>query len=113
MANHNVGAVVIAENQRPLGIVTDRDLALALGAHGLSPKAEVEKIMARHLVTIPDDTGIFTATRLMRDAGVRRLPVVDYADRLVGMVTLDDLLDCLAEELFNIAKGIEHEVRVQ
>ena len=113
MEQHNVGAVVIVENERPVGIITDRDLAVALGAHGLSPTAEVEKIMTRHVVAIPDDTGVFTATRLLRETGVRRLPLVDHADRVTGMVTVDDLLECLAKELFNIAKGIEAEVHVR
>ncbi len=113
MEEHNVGAVVVAEERRPVGIVTDRDLALALGAHGMSPKAEVSKVMTRHVVAVPEDTGIFTATRYMRECGVRRLPLVDEADRLTGMVTLDDLLECLGAELFNLAKGIESEVKVR
>lgn len=113
MEQHNVGAVVIAENQRPVGIITDRDLALALGAHGMSPRTEVQKIMTRHVVAIPEDTGILAATRLMREAGVRRLPVVDQADCLAGMVALDDLIKCLGQELYNLAKGIEREVKVR
>lgn len=48
----------------------------------------------------------------MRECGVRRLPLVDKADRLTGMVTFDDLLECLGAELFNLAKGIEGEVKV-
>ncbi len=113
MEQHNVGAVVIAEEGRPVGIITDRDLALALGAHGLSPRAEVHKVMKRHVVAIPEDTGLLTATRLMREAGVRRLPVVDHADRLTGMVTLDDLLEVLGQELYNLSRGIEAEVKVR
>lgn len=113
MEQHNVGAIVIADEGRPIGIVTDRDLALALGAHGIGLKAEVQKIMRRRVVAIPEDTDILTATRLMRETGVRRLPVVDQADRLTGMVTLDDLLEILGQELFNLAKGIEGEVKVR
>jgi CBS domain-containing protein len=113
MEHHNVGAVVIAEDGRPVGIITDRDVALAVGAHGISAKAEAHKIMKRRVVAIPDDTGILTATRFMREAGVRRLPVVDKADRLTGMVTLDDLLEILGEELHNLARGIEGEVKVR
>lgn len=63
MEQHNVGAVVIAEEGRPIGIITDRDPALALGAHGVHPKADASKIMTRHVVALPEDTGIFTATR--------------------------------------------------
>ncbi len=113
MEQHNVGAVIIAEERRAVGIVTDRDLALALSAHGISPRAEVSKIMTKHVVAIPEDAGIFTATRYMRECGVRRLPLVDGADRVVGMVTLDDLLECIGTELYNLAKGIEGEVKVR
>jgi CBS domain-containing protein len=113
MEEHNVGAVVIAEQRRPVGIITDRDLALALGAHGMSPRTEASKIMTRHIVAIPDDSGVFTATRYMRECGVRRLPLVDQADCVTGMVTFDDLLECLGMELFNLAKGIEGEVKVR
>jgi CBS domain-containing protein len=48
-----------------------------------------------------------------RETGVRRLPVVDQADRLTGMVTLDDLLEVLGQELYNLAKGIQGEVKVR
>ena len=113
MEEHNIGAVVIAEEGRPVGMLTDRDLALALGAHGVSPSAEARKIMTRHVVAIPDDAGIFTATRIMRECGVRRVPLVDKADCLTGMVSLDDLLEHLGEELYNLARGIAGEVHVR
>jgi CBS domain-containing protein len=109
MKEHHVGAVVIVEDQRPVGIVTDRDLALALGAQGVSPQAPAHKVMTRSVLAVPDDAGVFTATRYIRECGVRRLPVVDREDRVVGMVTLDDLLRCLGRELCNLAEGIKHE----
>jgi CBS domain-containing protein len=113
MQEHNVGTVVIVEDQRPVGIVTDRDLALALGAQDLSPQTPVQKVMTRHVLAVPEDTGIFTATQFIRDREVRRLPIVDREDRLVGLVSLDDLLRCLARELYNLAEGIKHEAEVK
>jgi CBS domain-containing protein len=113
MQDHNVGTVVIVEQQRPVGIVTDRDLALALGARGVSPREAVQKVMSRHVLAIPEDMGIYTATRFMRDREVRRLPIVDREDRLVGLVSLDDLLRFLGRELYNLAEGIEHELAVK
>src|SRR6476620_849971 len=109
MQEHNVGTVVVVENQRPVGIVTDRDLALGLGTRGVSPQAGVQKVMTRHVMAIPEDTGIYTATKFMREREVRRLPIVDREDRLVGLVTLDDLLRFLGRELHNLAEGIKHE----
>lgn len=113
MQEHNVGTVVIVDNQRPVGIVTDRDLALALGARGMSPQAQAEEIMTPHVVAIPEDTGIFAATQYIKECQVRRLPIVDQEDHLVGIVTLDDLLRCLGRELYNLTEGIEREMQVR
>jgi CBS domain-containing protein len=113
MQEHNVGTVVIVQDRRPVGIVTDRDLALALGALGVSPQVQVQKVMAHHVLAIPDDMGLYTATKFMRDCEVRRLPIVDKEDRLVGIVTLDDLLRFLGRELYNLGEGIKHEMEVK
>jgi CBS domain-containing protein len=113
MQEHNVGAVVIEEERRPVGIVIDRDLALALGARGVSPQAPAQEVMTHHVLAIPDNTGVFTATKYMRECGVRRLPIVDRDDRLAGMVTLDDLLAYLGRELANLAIGIDAEMEVR
>jgi CBS domain-containing protein len=112
MEKHNVGAVVIVENRRPVGIVTDRDLALALGARGISPQAEAQSLMTRHVVAIPEEMSILDATRFMRECGVRRLPIVDRHDQVSGIATLDDLLRCLGQELANLTEGIEEEMAV-
>jgi CBS domain-containing protein len=113
MQEYNVGTVVIVDAGRPVGIITDRDLAIALGARGLSPKVPVREVMTRHVLAVPEDTGVFTATRFIQDRKVRRLPVVDREDRLVGLVSLDDLLRWLARELSNLAEGIGPEVQVK
>jgi CBS domain-containing protein len=113
MQEHNVGTVVIVENQRPVGIVTDRDLALALGTCGFSTQDKVQKVMTRHVLAIPEETSIYTATKFIRESEVRRLPIVDGEDRLVGIVTLDDLLRFLGREMFNLAEGIKHETAVK
>ena len=113
MQEHNVGTVVVVEDGRPVGIITDRDLALALGARGLSPQAPVREVMTRHVLAVPEDTDVFTATRFIQDRKVRRLPIVDREDRLVGLVSLDDLLRWLARELSNLAEGIGPEVQVK
>jgi CBS domain-containing protein len=110
---HNVGTVVIVEDRRPVGIIIDRDLALALGAWGLGLKAPVREVMTRHVLAVPEDTDVFTATRFIQDRKVRRLPIVDREDRLVGLVSPDDLLRWLARELSNLAEGIGPEVQVK
>ena len=63
--------------------------------------------------TVPEGAGIFAATQCMRDGGVRRLPIVDEKGRLTGMVSLDDLMRLLGRELYNLAEGVRHEVKVK
>jgi CBS domain-containing protein len=113
MQEHNVGTVVIVEGQRPVGIITDRDLALALGVKGVSPQSPARKVMTRHVQAIPEDMGIFTATNFIKELGVRRLPIVDSEDHLVGLVSLDDLMRFLVRELSNLAEGVRHEMKVK
>jgi CBS-domain-containing membrane protein len=79
----------------------------------MGPQAHAERAMSGHLRTIPDDAGILTATKSIRDCEVRRLPIVDRAGYLVGIVTLDDLLGVLGRELYNLTEGIRHEVEVK
>jgi CBS domain-containing protein len=110
MDQQNVGAIVVVEQQRPVGILTDRDIAVALGARGKSRNSTVQDFMACPVTTISQDEGIFRATQYMMENALRRVPVVDQVGRLVGMVTLDDLLVLLSRELDNLAKGVQAEV---
>ena len=113
MAEHHVGAVVVVENRRPVGIVTDRDLALALALGAATPQAPVVKVMASPVETIAAGDGVFQATEVMRERNVRRLAVVDDNDELAGIVTLDDLLRLLSRELANLVEGIAPEIRAR
>ena len=110
MDQENVGAVVVVEGQRPVGIVTDRDIGVALGARGASRGDPVQDVMTCPVTTIRQDEGIFKATQHMMENALRRVPVVDNVGRLVGLVSLDDLLVLLSRELDNLAKGVQAEV---
>lgn len=112
MERRNVGAVVVVEDRRPIGIISDRDVALHVAARGLPIQAPVSNVMSAPVKTVGRDDGIFDTTQTMRDEGVRRLPVVDDDGRLVGLVTLDDLLRVLSRELSNLAEGIRSEMEV-
>jgi CBS domain-containing protein len=110
MARHHVGAVVVVKNQIPIGIVTDRDVALALGARGTSRSESVVSIMTSPVTTISHKEGILAATRLMRAEVTRRLPIVDDARRVIGLVSVDDLLVLLGVEIGNITEAVAPEV---
>jgi CBS domain-containing protein len=112
MEQENVGAVVVTQQNRPVGIITDRDVALNLCLHGAQPRDPVQKFMTSAVDTIGDDQGIYNATMKMMELAVRRLPVVDEDGVLVGIVGLDDLLALLSRELRNIAEGVRAEVGV-
>lgn len=110
MEQENVGAIVVVEHNRPVGILTDRDLALAVCLHGANLSDSIQSRMTCPVDTIRDDEGVYNATQKMMELAVRRLPVVDDIGRLVGIVSLDDLLALLSRELRNIAEGVRAEV---
>ena len=100
--------VVLDEHEHLLGIVTDRDIALRVVGQGRNPEeTSVGDIMTRSPKTLPESAPISGALAAMHAEGVRRLPVVDESGRLVGMVSLDDLVKQLAEELRQVASIIE------
>ena len=113
MRKHHVGDVVVVEDRSgarvPVGIVTDRDLVVEIMAPAIDQMLiTVGDIMAPELARINEDAGVFEAIQYMRAKGVRRLPVVDGSGGLVGILTLDDLLELLAEELLDIARLVKY-----
>ena len=112
MDEHNFGAIVVDEQDRPVGIVTDRELARSVCILGTLPEAHVQGVMTCPVATIRQDDGVYNATQQVMELAVRRLPVVDEHGQLVGRVSLDDLLLLLGRELHNIAEGIRAEVAV-
>jgi CBS domain-containing protein len=106
MQQENVGAVVVTDNRQVVGILTDRDVALALGARGVSPDAPVGEVMTQKVITIWEDQGVFNATQYFLGHQIRRLPVINRDGELVGMMTLDDMLSLLGRELFNVTRAV-------
>ena len=114
MRAHHVGDLVVVDQREgrnhPVGIVTDRDIVVEVVAAGVSPDAlKVGDIMGVDVATVRESEGLFEALRYMRDKGVRRMPVVDASGGLIGILTLDDLLSLLAEEMMELAKLVSHE----
>ena len=90
MRDRNVGSVVIVEHDRPVAVITDRDVALAMGAEGAGRADRSGEHATRPLVTGEVGMALEEAAALMVQHRIRRLPVVDGA-ALAGIVTLDDL----------------------
>ena len=110
MRQHHIGALVVVdakEKSRPVGILTDRDLVIALMAEGLDPELfTAGDLMSVDLILANPEMDAMYAVQLMRQHRLRRLVIVDEAGRLVGIVTMEDLLELLTRELASLAAGV-------
>ncbi len=122
MRQFHVGDLVVVdelESKRvPVGIVTDRDMVIQIIAKSLDFNDFcVGDIMSPQLVSVEEKEGVFETIRLMRAKGVRRIPVVNQEGGLEGIVSADDILDLLAEEMTELAKVApreqEHEAKTR
>jgi CBS domain-containing protein len=106
LAEKDVGSVVVVEDERPIGLITDRAIALALESSPDVTEQAAEEFASGDLVTGTTEMSVFEALRRLEDEEIRRLPIVDDDDTLVGIVTLDDILVLLGAELENAASII-------
>ncbi len=116
MRQYHVGDIVVVEGRegrrRPAGIVTDRDVVVEVVAAGVDPETlTAGDIMGQELSVVGENEGVFETIRYMRAKGVRRMPVVDGEGWLVGIVTLDDLIEMMAEEMGEMSRLISVERR--
>ncbi|MDP6538843.1 MAG: CBS domain-containing protein [Planctomycetota bacterium] len=116
MRNAHIGALVVVDgDDRPLGVVTDRDITLHVLPTGLDGAwCSVGDCMSRPAITLDRNASLCEASRLMRTSGVRRLPIVDNEGKLVGIVTADDLVGMIARQVERLAaavfRGFENEL---
>lgn len=104
MRDEHVGSVVISTDNTPTGIVTDRDLTTRVVAEKTASSDQTaDDVMSTDLCTVAPDAGLYEAAQVMSENGVRRLPVCDENDELVGIVTADDLTELLADESQQLA----------
>jgi CBS domain-containing protein len=109
MRDENVGSIVLVEGNRPVGLVTDRDIAIEVCEAEADPASMTARdVMTEDLFTVDADDGIYDAIQQINEANVRRMPVVD-GDELVGIVTLDDFIVLLAGELDELSMVIQSE----
>jgi CBS domain-containing protein len=120
MREKHIGYLVVVKpnigdgTSTPIGVVTDRDIVVAVIARGADPRSlRVGDVMTRQPVVVEQDKPVSAALKDMRSIGVRRLPVVDHAGALVGVLSVDDVLDALAGELWDVASSIRQEVNME
>lgn len=114
MRKRHVGSLVVVEAPNgellPVGIVTDRDIAIGVVAAGVDPDSlVVGDVMSRNLAVCGQDQSLFDAIRVMRARGVRRLPVLDYKGGLAGMLTADDIYAALSVQVHELSYALVRE----
>jgi CBS domain-containing protein len=111
MLDEELGDLVIAEDGRPVGIVTDRDIALAVARHEDLSGLTAADVMTPDPVTIHENATAVDLPAKMAEGSVRRIPVVNDDGRLVGIATLDDVVATTGEMLDDVATVIESQSR--
>jgi CBS domain-containing protein len=116
MREQHVGCLVVVEEtgsgRRVVGMLTDRDIVTAVVAKAVDPaKLRVEDVMTTDVVTAQESDAFAAVLATMRRKGLRRLPVTDAKGSLVGLLTLDDLLEILAEQMRTVVLAIGSEQR--
>jgi CBS domain-containing protein len=114
MREEHVGDLIVVERRgnvhTPIGILTDRDIVVGVVAKRVSAdELTVGDVMTRDVLTVREDNGVEFALREMRRAGVRRVPVVGERGELVGIVSIDDVLQHLSTQLDRLADVLRIE----
>jgi len=115
MKQYHVGGIVVVNagsegNNKPVGIITDRDIVLEAVAENLNLETHVDEIMSVNVCTVKLTDGIASVVEKMEMEGVRRMIVVDENGNACGLVSSDDILELVAKELNGLGKIVEHQV---
>lgn len=111
MRSRNIGSVVVASDGEPLGVVTDRDLTIRVLAEGRDAGTlRLEQVMSPQPIFLSVRRSLDEAIAVMRDLGVRRLPVINERGHLVGIVSMDDILARIARQLGQLGEAVQREL---
>ena len=120
MRERHIGYLIVVEPYsphgapRPIGVLTDRDIVIGVLAKGADPRlVKVGDVMTREPVVVSEDASLNRALTEMRTIGVRRIPVVDAVGQLVGVLSLDEVLDAVAHEILGVIGSIRTEVQAE
>ena len=115
MRRHHVGDLVVVEKAggqaRPVGIITDRDIVIEVVAQKIDPDSlTVNDIMSTDPVSVVEATSLLDTLDLMKQHGIRRMLVVDDSGSLQGLLTADDAIELIAEQLSDLIQLVNREV---
>ena len=107
MEEYNIGCLIVEDDGKLCGIVTDRDIALKVAGAMRDPQqTAVREIMTTNPIRISVDKDLRHLTSLMHAFHVRRVPIVNGHDTIVGIITLDDIIALIASEMSEIGKAV-------
>jgi CBS domain-containing protein len=107
LEERNVGCLLVEEHGQLCGMLTDRDIAIRVVGQGKNPHlTSVGTMMTPNPVRIHVDSTLHELTMLMHSQHVRRVPIIDASGRAIGIVTLDDLLVLLSDEMSDLGKAV-------
>ena len=114
MRQHHVGELLVVElrngERSPIGILTDRDIVIDVIAEEANLNAiSVEDIMSYKIITANENDDLMSTIKRMRNNGMRRIPVVNSAGGLIGVLSINDIMDVITEQLIDIDQIIENE----
>ena len=114
MREHHVGSLVVIvdriSERVPVGLITDRDIVVAIVAKGLDERTlTAGEVMTRELVAVREEDGISEVLRVMREKGVRRVVVLTRSGALAGIVAIDDVLELVAEQMDAFVRTLHSE----
>jgi CBS domain-containing protein len=111
MRAKKVGALVVTNARKPIGMLTDRDITVDVVAAGSDPATTtVARVMRRNPRLLRDDQGLFDAVKAFSSAGVRRLPIVSRSGTVKGIIALDDVLMLLGNEMAHISTALSRSL---
>ncbi len=114
MKKHHVGGVVVVEangKNKPVGILTDRDIVLSVVAENLPLSTRVEEVMSKNVVRVKHSEGIAAVVDQMEREGVRRIIITDEGGNAHGLVSADDILQLVARELNGLGKLVDRQIQ--
>ena len=113
MREEAIGALVVVDDEgRPQGIITDRDIVVSVVANSKNPvEILVEEIMTKKLIVVQEDASIFEILKILAKNNIRRVPVMRRG-KLVGIVSVDDLIVIITTELSNLALALSGTSKV-
>jgi CBS domain-containing protein len=118
MRDYHVGDLVVVDpeepDSEPVGVVTDRDLVIdGIAAQANLERLRVKDVMTSELITVEENEDVSSALEQMRARGVRRMPVVDVSGALQGILTYDDLVDWVTEQLGDLHRIVDNQRRLE